>query len=270
MRRSDYFWALILILLGVVLLLNNLDIIRVDVWGLVWPFVLIAFGLWILWGVLTGPGEVEAEEVSIPLEGAQQASVRMQHGAGRLRVGGGAGPEELLNGRFGGGLETGVRGREEGGELSVSLKTPSTTFPQVMLPWSWGPRGGLNWDVQLNPDVPLRLKMETGASESKIDLSELQVEEVEVQTGASDTELTLPAAAGSTRAVVRSGVAAVRIRVPSGVAVRIRAEGGLAGISVDRDRFPRQGKVYESPDYDSAVNKVDIDVETGVGSVDVR
>jgi hypothetical protein len=62
----------------------------------------------------------------------------------------------------------------------------------------------------------------------------------------------------------------VVVRVPSGVAARIRASGGLADIRVDRDRFPRAGGVYQSADYDTAANKVDIDVEAGVGSVNIR
>jgi len=60
------------------------------------------------------------------------------------------------------------------------------------------------------------------------------------------------------------------MRVPSGVAARIRASGGLAEIHVDRGRFPRAGGVYQSADYDTAPNRVDIDVEAGVGSVNIR
>jgi hypothetical protein len=50
----------------------------------------------------------------------------------------------------------------------------------------------------------------------------------------------------------------------------VRFEGGLASIDVDQNRFPRAGGVYRSPDYDTAQNKVDIEVKAGVGSLDVR
>ena len=76
--------------------------------------------------------------------------------------------------------------------------------------------------------------------------------------------------AGHTRVHIGAGAASVAIRVPSGVAGRIRVKGGLAGIAVDKGRFPRMGDVYQSTDYDTAPNKVDVDIETGVGSVDVR
>ena len=41
--------ALIFILLGVVYLLKNLGIIAGEVWGIVWPVILILIGVWILW-----------------------------------------------------------------------------------------------------------------------------------------------------------------------------------------------------------------------------
>jgi hypothetical protein len=44
----------------------------------------------------------------------------------------------------------------------------------------------------------------------------------------------------------------------------------LSEISVDQNRFPRTGNGYQSADYDTAANKVDILIETGVGSVKVK
>ncbi|NIO06899.1 MAG: hypothetical protein GTO40_02500 [Deltaproteobacteria bacterium] len=62
----------------------------------------------------------------------------------------------------------------------------------------------------------------------------------------------------------------MRIQVPTGVAARIKAEGALVGIDVDRSRFPPEGGVYQSPDYETAENKADIDVDLGAGSISVR
>jgi hypothetical protein len=44
----------------------------------------------------------------------------------------------------------------------------------------------------------------------------------------------------------------------------------MADIQVNKSRFPRVGGVYQSEDYATAENKVDIDIETGVGSISVR
>jgi predicted membrane protein len=68
---------------------------------------------------------------------------------------------------------------------------------------------------------------------------------------------------------VESGAAAVKIRVPQGVAASIQVKSALAGIHVDRTRFPHSATGYASTDYAGAANKVEIFVETGVGSVDI-
>jgi hypothetical protein len=69
---------------------------------------------------------------------------------------------------------------------------------------------------------------------------------------------------------IEAGAASIVLRVPENVAARIRVGGALSGVQVDRDRFPRQGDVYQSPDYETAENKAEIHVETGVGSITVR
>jgi hypothetical protein len=267
MRRNALFWGTILILIGA---LSLVDILLPDlnIGNLVFPLVLIALGAWVLWGVLTGPRSVETGEVTIPLEGAERARIHMHHGAGRLHVCAGAG-QDLVAGTFGGGLEH--QTTREGDALDADLRVPHAGFPHFgFFPWMWGPRHVPNWSVELNGEIPLRLEVKTGASEARLDLTEMQVTELRVDTGASATEITMPASAGHTKADVRSGAASVRIRVPSGVAARIRIQSDAAGVTVDRNRFPREGGAYQSPDYDTAPNRADISIEAGVGVIDVR
>jgi hypothetical protein len=116
----------------------------------------------------------------------------------------------------------------------------------------------------------LYLELETGANEARIDLSELLVTDLRLGSGASSTQITMPANAGSTRAKISTGAASVKVRIPQGVAARIQARGGLASILVDSARFPRSSGIYESSDYAAATNKIDLDIETGVGSVEVN
>jgi hypothetical protein len=263
MRRSGLFWGIILLLVGLLLLLSNLGIIALDVWSAIWAVLLIVVGLGVLLSVISGPGP-EGEEVNIALEGAASASVRFRHGAGRLRVGAGADPEALLEGTFGGGLNR--RTRRRGDELEVEMSPLG--FPHVISPWNWG-REGLGWRVRLNEDIPLSLTFETGASDARLDLSALRVTDLRLETGASSVSITLPAQAGHTQARIEAGAASVSVHVPPEVAARVRLEGGLASINVDQDRFPRARGVYESPDYDTAQNRVDLEVRAGVGSVEV-
>jgi len=264
MRRGGLFWGVILLLIGLLLLLSNLDIVSVNLWSAIWAVVLIVVGVGILWGIVFGPSTAEDEEVAIPLEGAGSARIRVKHAVGRLRASGGATQGMLLEGTFSGGLD--YRTQRKGDEVDVEMSLPR--FPYMLAPWNWG-REGLGWTFELNRGIPLSLALETGASDARLDLSELQVSDLRLETGASSTQVTLPAHAGHTRVRVEAGAASVSLRVPPDVAARMRFQGALASIDVDRDRFPRTGGVYQSPDYDTAENRVDMEIEAGVGSLRV-
>jgi hypothetical protein len=273
MRRWNFIIGAALVILGVFALLQvGLNVIGINfrIWWLFWPLVLIGIGIWIVSGVSRGSSttSLPAEHAEVPLEGAREAAVTVRHGAGRLTVGAGAGPTQLLSGSFGGGLD--VSRSVDGGRLRVEMcvrdRDPSR---YIFGPWRRGWSGLLDWDFTLNPSVPLSLRLETGASESRLSLGELTVRELVLKTGASSTTVDLPRAAGFTRMSVESGAAAVRIRVPQGVAASISVRSALAGVHVDTARFPRSGSAYMSPDYSSAANKVEISVDTGVGSIEI-
>ena len=263
MRRSALFWGSVLLIIGISLLLDNLGLLGdINIWGLIWPLALIALGAWILWGNLLRRSS-PSEQIKIPFEGAQQARLRVQHGAGRLRLSSGASHPDLLEGDFGGGLD--IKKELRGDTLQVTLSLPGQFFP-----FFWFPGNSLDWSIRVNRDIPLSLVFETGAGETRLDLADLVVSEVSLTTGASSTILTLPANAGFTQVKVESGAASIDIRIPSGVAARIRSSGGLSSLSVDKERFPRVGNVYLSPDYDAAPNKVELSVQMGVGSLSIR
>jgi len=264
MRRNTIFWGFVLILLGLIFLLDNMGVFgSVNIWGIIWPGFLILFGIWILVGYrFRGSSKVEHAVVS--LDGAQSATIRMNHWAGRLFVQSGASMENLLEGDFNEGVE--VKQKRADDRMDATLSVPGDPFP---FPYIWG-SGGLDWHVSLNREVPIALVLSSGAGEARLDLNDLQVSEVTLKTGAHSARVNLPANAGYTRVKISSGVSSINISVPQGVAARIRTSGGLASFNIDRNRFPRGGPGFQSSDYDSAQNKVDIVAETGVGSVDIR
>jgi hypothetical protein len=263
MRRGTLFWGAILVIIGFVLLLDNLGFFGgLNVWDLLWPAFLILLGVWILFGRVLRKS-TELEHAQIPLEGAQRARVRIQHGAGRLNVHSIDHPTDLAEGDFGGGLD--VNTRREGDTLVVRMGVPAQWFP-----FFWLPGDTLDWSVGFKRDLPLALDFETGANESDIDLTELKVSELRLKSGASSTRVLLPKNAGHTRVEIEVGAASVDLRVPDGVAARLRSRGGLSSVDVDTQRFPRTGDTYQSADYDTARDKVDIDIQLGVGSATIR
>jgi hypothetical protein len=250
-----------LIVLAGLLLLKQMGVIVGDIFGYFWPLLIIAFGAWLIVGFFARNKPVEGEQVSIPLEGAASAYIKLDHGAGRLTLRSGAGSGEVVNGTFGNGLS--YKSHVEGGRLEVKLRTSQQ-------PWAWWPGESLDWDIRLNRDIPLNLKIDSGASASILDLSDLKVTELDIDTGASSTELTLPANAGNTHVDIDTGASSLKVSIPSGVAASIRVKSGIASVNVN-SRFPRlDGGLYQSTDYSTAANRVDMTIDAGVGSIEVN
>ncbi len=261
------FLGILIVLLGVMLLLNTFGILAVNAWQLFWPLVLVLVGIWMLFKpVFLRRGGSGIENIDLPLESATAIRLKLKHGAGRLNLEAlPAGNTTALSGTFVGGVD--YDSYMHGNEKKVTLKTPSDIF------WDFIPvagHEGLAWDVKLNHDVPLALDISSGASESNLDLSELNLKELQISTGASSTQVVLPVSAGYTRMKVGSGAAAVKIRVPEGVAGRFYIRHGVAGINVDGMRFPFTGNCYETPGFDTCPNRVEAEIETGVGSIEIR
>jgi hypothetical protein len=59
------------------------------------------------------------------------------------------------------------------------------------------------------------------------------------------------------------------VTVPDGVAARIRVDQGISEVRVD-PRFPLVGGVYKSPDYETAANAVDLDIDAGAASIRIH
>ncbi len=267
MRRSAT-WGLIVVVVGVLLLLQNLgylDFLGVNVWQIFWPLALIGVGIWFLLGARAGRRySGESREFAVDLEDTTTSNVELNYGAGEMYVAGGAADGNLLDGHFEGGMDDHVQ--RSSNETRVRLSSHDIAFG----PWRWGPMARRRWTLRLTDRVPLQLVVKTGASDCHLDLQALKVTRLRLDTGASSTDVTLPAHAGYTEVNGSSGAASVVFRVPEGVAARIRTHGGLASTTVNRRRFPRVGSAYESPDYETAENRIDLQFEMGLGSVDVR
>lgn len=265
MRGNRLFWGLVLILLGTLFLLQTVGVLSWSVWAYFWPLMLILVGGWILLRPrLGGKASLQAETLAIPLGAASEASVEFNHGAGRLLVSDGAGAAQLLEGSFVGGVRHSVQ--QEGPLTRVKLSADNILTPLDM---PWAGEEGLRWDVKLTREVPLELTFHTGAGENRINLRELKVRRILLETGASSTEMTLPAQSPFCRVDVRAGAASVVLRVPQGVAGRIVMESGLVGSKIDPQRFPYNGTTYETPGYDQAERRVEIKVEAGLGSIEI-
>lgn len=260
-KRDSIFWGGILILLGVLFFLQAQGLLKQGVFTWFWPFFLILLGGWIILGIYWRPLADESETFSIALDGAKEASVKFEHGAGQIDIRGGASENELLNGSAGRGMD--YSSHKIGDKLEAKVSAGPSIIPFI------GPQGGV-WKFRLNRNVPLSLRVEAGASQIDMDLSDLNVPRTRLSTGASSTRLTTPAR-GVSLLDIDAGAATIDIRVPDGVAGRIRVKEGATALNIDASRFPRlDGGMYQSSNYDQSPNRVEINVEAGLGTVMIK
>lgn len=199
------------------------------------------------------PASVEA--LTIPLDGLSEARVRIGFGGGELALQPAA-PGVLISGTFEGGVIRRVVGP---GNVYLEQDDPRRAALA-------GCR--LHWDLRLTAEIPVDLRLDTGANKSTIDLSRLHIRQLEVHTGASDSEIRLPAG-GHTDVRVECGLAQVVLAVPQSVRAHIRGKISLGSTEVDSARFPRQADGWQSPDYEGAADRVDIEIRGGLGAVRV-
>lgn len=261
-RRDNLFWGLMLALLGVLFQLDYLGFYpNVEVWPVFSALFLMSLGAWLVIRGIFRRKTVE-EQVTVPLDGAAQGSLILHHAAGKLWLEGADLGENLVAGACMGGASVRKLRVGEVLEVDLSARSENLTVP--------GDRTSLDWRIKANRAVSYdRFELHSGASEAELDLSDLRIASINIKTGASTTRVTTPAV-GQTRLSADVGAAELRVSVPEGVAASIRSKGGLFTLSVNEKRFPRQGDGYVSPGFESAANRLEMELSAGLGSVKVE
>ena len=155
-----------------------------------------------------------------------------------------------------------------GQTVDVRLKQPNNEGFAFLT----SPNQSINWDLHLNPEPQVTLDINTGTGRSDLNLEKLHVTNLSLNSGTGSTTVTLPAQAGNTSAKIDGGVGSIDVLIPAGVEARIMVNGGIGSVDVD-SRFDKTGDhTYEFSGYssNSAKNKLTLDINAGIGSVNVR
>ena len=296
-RRVSLAGPVILIGLGIILLLNNLGVLKWSVWEVIfrlWPALLIALGLEILigrrsvWGSLLalvlivvvlagtlwlfgagiGIGQASAtEEVRQALDGAALlgAEVVIAPAVGTLHIEALPESANLVEGviRLGSGERAMPEFAVEGETATFTLRSEGAFIPFV---GGWGDERG--WDLGLNPDVPLQLEVSLGVGQSDVDLTGMTVSDLEMSMGVGQITVILPSE-GHFQAEIDGAIGQTIVVIPAGLAARIRVDTGLASSQLP-DEYQRRDDVYTSPGYKSADNRVDLEVSQAIGNITIR
>ena len=260
MKRDNIFWGVALIILGGLFILQAQGMIT-SVFRYIWPLALILVGGWIILNVFWKPNIADEDTFSVALQSAKSAKFKFAHGAGQIEISGGAPSGKAIVGSSAVGMNQ--HSQLNGDRLEVKVEAGPSLIPFI------GPTNGV-WRYQLTQEVPVTLKVEAGASQLDIDLKDVLATHIELSIGASSSNMTLPAH-GASILDVEAGAASVNIRVPEATAARIRVKEGVTAMSVDTNRFPQlDSGMYQSPNFDSATDRAEINVEAGLGAVSIK
>ncbi len=266
MRKNRYFWGILLVFIGLLFFIQSLGIIQFQVTNLFFPVMVIFIGSWMIMKALGKNVVSSPQELDIPAAQYSQANLEIRHGGGRLSLTGADGGSSLVKGTFSNGIVP--RLEDRGSSVSLLLEPPGNWMDAV--PFGTSDKG-FEWNLELNPQIVYNLALKTGAGETRLDLRKLKISDIRLDTGASATKILLPEAAGTTNVSIHAGMASVEINVPENVVAQVKIQSGLSGIKVNQDRFSLGGDGrYISKDFETAENKIYINIEGGFGSFEVK
>ena len=286
---ADYFaalwrlWPVLILALGLGLLLSSLHPWIGSTAALI-PIVGALIAAWPLAELDVMQVDRTLEHFSVERSNASSARVKMNLAGGRLHVGSGTAPNVLAGGSFescdADSLQVELADRNDRQKVSLSARNHAIglfgcgRFPEGT---------AVVWELMLNSRVPISLEIDGGASDARLNLEDLRITQLDINTGASNTNIILPRAAGRTSANFNLGAANLAIEIPDELAARIEIDAGAASFDIDESRFPRVrghddrgvlgigfSRMYESPDFETAVNRVDITIRAGASSISVN
>lgn len=292
-RRNEIVGPVFMIGLGAILLMSNLGILIWDAWGTLWrlwPLLIIAIGLevmvgrrslWIsllsvififavlfgvLWlsdvGIGTFDGQrLDEEKISRPLGEATRAEIVLAPAAGDLTIEALPSGDQLVAGT----LQLGNMQQAwddydlEGDKAVYTLRSRNVV---LLFGDAW------DWDLGLTSAIPVDLDTSMGAGEMVLDLMDLDLSALDVSQGVGKIELTLPPE-GAFDAQINQAIGSIVLHVPDNVGLRLDVSKAISSLDVP-DNFQQRGGYYYAPGYESADERVTLEVSQAIGSIDVR
>ncbi|MEN6409239.1 MAG: DUF5668 domain-containing protein [Anaerolineaceae bacterium] len=252
-RHGSYFFPLLLIAAGLIWLLDNLGIIsEVHLSNLfaLWPLLLVGFGLelifgrrhawvsfviaaiavgaiaWALIGNVTVGGNagrgVKHDTFTLPVSGAKTVDMQISLGSASTRIFAGSDPTTVMNADLDYTGEIAIDDNQAP-QREIRLDEVSSTNTWILGSNMFEER---NWEIGLNPSVPLTLDTHVGSGSAELDLSLLNLSDLTVDGGSGSIDLILPEKTTAYNAEVSGGSGSVRVEIPCNANVTLRLTGG--------------------------------------------
>jgi hypothetical protein len=126
--------------------------------------------------------------------------------------------------------------------------------------------------VTLSDRIPWAIQVGGGATNLRLDLGGLQLSKLQVSGGANRLDAQLPSPKGTVLIDVSGGASNLTLRAPAQSEWRVAVSGGVSAVTINGSSSGTLGGDFQrqSPGYDSATNRFDIQISGGASRVDFR
>jgi Domain of unknown function (DUF5668) len=126
--------------------------------------------------------------------------------------------------------------------------------------------------VTLSDRIPWTIQVGGGAANLRLDLRGLQLAKLEVSGGANRVDAQLPSPKGTVLIDISGGASSMTLRAPAGSEWRVAVSGGVSGLTINGSSSAAIGGDFQrqSPGYNAATNRFDIEISGGAQHIDFR
>jgi hypothetical protein len=195
------------------------------------------------------------------LVGAERAIIELDLGVGRLQLGAGS-PDQMIEGHIQtlAGIETFER-TATAQDNAMTYTFISSAPSAVREPLRWP-----QWNLSLNPNVPLELSIRGGMGDSNLDLSKLNLRNFSLDSASGRYNVILPEH-GHINVVIKGGQGRTTIKLPENVAISLQMQVRGTGHIDYNGRIYRQNASFKSKDFELANNRISLQVTSGSAHV---
>jgi hypothetical protein len=294
MRYRSFFWPLILIVIGLIALLVDLNVISADrLYRLadLWPLILVVIGLELIArralhgvavdvatalilliaaGAAVGyvsvgpaiPGGTQTFDASDPIGNLSAATLQVDVGAVNMTVTG--------NSSLGSDLYR-AHIQYSGPKPTVTLDKSSGNL-RIAQQGGFAIFGNRRFvvDLQINPTATWSIVVHSGAATDTFNLSTVKVGSIEMSTGASREDIILGPPKGIVPIRMNGGALTVHVHRPSGTEVSAHVTGGAVNLTADGHHEGGVGNLgWQSDGFATATDAYRIEVRGGASTVSV-
>lgn len=306
MRKHGHIYTgFVIMTIGILLMLGNMGIISWSILGgfsRIWPLILVAVGLNMFFNnhvaikmltfaglitalIIAGLAYPKSDDWNIrfdmdrladgtyshkdvvrkeyPMEqGITSAELNLKIPAGAIALSGSE--DMLLNARYpGADVKETVETMDGGSRKVFNISGDRLTIGSNT--------SGNKWDYsyELSNDIPWDVSIETGATDADLDFRDTVLKNLELNSGAGDIEIKIGKV--DRKAIIAVDVKAsdFKISIPEDVGYKAVIRGAIKDVTINGHDYVKDGDVYTSVNYNTAAQKVDMNLDVAVGDITI-